>query len=1723
MTAVAQSLDELFQAALRTLPAEELALLQRAATVPSFDAQLYEQVLVRELSGPLNFEELVHHRAIQPVTGVDGHFEVSDAFREQLFNDWWPVSSAPGSGSAVDIPDPLQRFSRWLVDYYADEPLEQLVHLVAADRKEAAARFEALFEEAEAAFDLARCHALIRVLEQRNPILGPALARLVREKRLRLESRSLWAKEYYETIVYLEREQTRGLVEELLRGETREGQAHWILHIYARGGMGKTMLIRDAIARKCVEAAVPVARIDFDFGPDLASAVRQPWQLLLKIAEQLNPQIRERPFEELLRDFARFIPRTNERGGTGRRRQPALTAEEQERLAQEVPLRFGDAIEDVWGDRPFVVVFDTLENLRQQRVEMDSAFKLLNEIHQRCPGLRLLLSGRFNLEEPVAVAHGQVVPPEVRVPGFVEIFGEGERTVELRGFRDDEARDYLEQKRGLSEQKLVAAIVDKAQGNPFKLAILADVATSEAIGHEEIAAYPDADYAYLIERIINRIEERGVRWLLRYGVVPQRLTRRFMKEVMAPYLRAAMAGRSPYDDPDEDRLPEKVKEDKPFDVDREAADRLNLDDVWQRLYRYASNYSWVSVASDVPDAVVFHPDVAAPMRRLLRDHEIYQVLHRAAFEHYDKQVTAGTDGRYWEMREAVYHRYHMAAAGADGYWLDQLEQFSQVPEAVRALAEQVVALAEPQLSRYWTTAQERAAQAQQDNGAEEVTVDETVLAHAHFQLARLHLADEVDPDTSTLFRAEQLLRLAERLGAKKVVAPAELGYLWAQIWFGQGKVQEAIGACETALAAEPEPETAVSLRMLSVEAYRAQADSDGAGVRAAIDEAQAAVAAVNRAQRMPAAQIIEVQRRLDQMDAAQAEADENLEQAAAAYRRLLERSVEPADVLEHTLSLMRVLAAMGQEAAAQETGAQSERQLAGVRAAASLLRARAALLAAEPAEALAALQQLQGLAPDAWEATGQDGGLTLLALQAEVAAAVMDLPLASSLMQSAIFSGSGPESAEGFGWSLEAARLLLDETGEMTQVAYYLDLARDHARSEEQRWRADLLRARFLRRAGRAAEADSLVAELRARSVPAQPSLRLQRALLLLAGEGTGDAVIAELIAAAGAIEPPARRLLLLAERLRNLPTPEGDAAGLGQQLAALLPPAAGPGEDGARWAVRQAEVARYSGDAVQAQRLLAGVLRDVRLEQVPVWRAALQALDRTGWPERGLLQRAEELVQEASKTVRAEDPNLPATGRGLHLLYGVLLLEHAERLFRFGADMDGAQRALDEAGPLLASGTPWQAAMLALQGDLAAARGEREAAIDAYGQAIGQAESSGDTRTADELRARQAAAQAQEPAALPVADEEAVQHLIIRLQWDRPQQWHVIFERVTGPNVRAQAGDARTAKLRAEVAAYFTLERDEVFSYSLARAFSHEWEKTGRWLGELLFDAQTRLMLSDQIQHDIGLSATARELAWLPWEFWWLADEAYPHTLSAECRHFYRSIPPPTAAPAVEAGPARALILRAGEMVEAKMMRGYTQHAGVSLRKQYYGAGIEAQEFSVDDPWMLYDALSKFQPQLLHVVAGIREQRGHVFLDFAGGFGSQQTQVTAKDMAVALSRSGRAPLVILDVPAPPGETERVRQLLLRNAFAAELAQMAPVMAIIGTGLGDPDEQLEVSGRLVEGLVNNVPVGEIVRGMRQRARERWDAADPNLFLRLLPFVGTALFTADPQRLFALGR
>ena len=79
---------------------------------------------------------------------------------------------------------------------------------------------------------------------------------------------------------------------------------------------GKTMHVRWLIARRCVpaKARIPCARIDFD-QVDPIAATREPYLVLLAMAEQLDRQLPGDAFGKLVRTYGADLVRLYRRAG----------------------------------------------------------------------------------------------------------------------------------------------------------------------------------------------------------------------------------------------------------------------------------------------------------------------------------------------------------------------------------------------------------------------------------------------------------------------------------------------------------------------------------------------------------------------------------------------------------------------------------------------------------------------------------------------------------------------------------------------------------------------------------------------------------------------------------------------------------------------------------------------------------------------------------------------------------------------------------------------------------------------------------------------------------------------------------------------------------------------------------------------------------------------------------------------------------------------------------------------------------------------------------------------------------------------------------------------------------------------------------------------------------------------------------------------------------------
>lgn len=1453
---IAHRVSLLFSDPVQLLPDVERAALRRCALPRWFDQAMYERVLANPSDGePADFAAIRAHDHVAALPGAGDRLTVREPYRSRLFEDWWGGSAA-GAGApeaaAADvrttadgpIPSELADLSHQLAAWFApgshDDPYERLYHLILADRNAAAELFIQRIDDAVARFDLPGCDAILRTMEERQALLGQRLAGLLIEKRHAVTTRALWAREHYETIQYYERELTRTWLDDLVAGRcgdvlapggageasemapTHDGEGPgglpngdgpcWLLHIFAGGGLGKTMFIRATIARNCVPAGIPCARIDFDFVPHLAVVAREPWRLLLSIAEQLNPQWPARPFDELLAEHRDFVAQAGGRPIPLPRDVRAVDAEVDRRsLAGRVLDRFGRIVAESGASGgggetvgPVLLIFDTLENLRSRNIDPEPLFQLMRELHDRVPRVRCILAGRYDLIDGVPVpgvpGHGGDDSPPATP--FARLFAGSYRKVQLLGFTAQEAREYLEQKRHLAGDPRMDAIVAKACGtaadaadrhaNPFTLALLADIVRADPLlSADQIAAYPTANLIYLIERVIERVDNRLLRWLLRYGVVPRQLTLDYVRRVMLPYLQAVRAtGRVDEDDVASDALPPAVLARQPWSVVA-SAPPVDVDALWRELYAYTSDYAWVSAVGGASDTVAFHADVVEPMRQLIEPKAIHKRLVADTIAYYTALGdAAGPEERARWIQEVVYHRYRLDPAAADAAHLADLDAAGDESREARDLADAI--LANSTSSRASLEVRARASY---------------VLAYDRLRDPRLLGDDE-------RLRVKGWLDAIDAVSDHQppVVHPARVAFLNGRWALDQGDATAAAELCATGLA---RPADAVNV--VDLHALRADALSAGGELDAAIDARRQAwdlAATDERARRRCLGLGLALGGALASRDRWE-EAEQAFEDAwSEAERRRAEADMGIAPACRALLGQLDANARMGREARAVALGEQRLGELrswragtsawsAADRAAEAHVEAEIRLVDGRPDRAMAvvAATAAQG-APESPAAPAATGGLDVgpgsvawIDLQARIAEAALDIPTAVRHLE--VLAGPLPRAAAAnAGLALiRCADLHATHTGDWREARRYLDRAAAmidpdadpasavrwamvHSRVEDRaRWSASTEETtRVLKAAG---ISDGTIAEMifdrdrvaygaasqrvrnagtaEATRARATAALRAEASVAAAALTGPTDDAITLLKPSLEAVESPSLRLRIVGGLSPHRPAGDdvrGQVAGSGRMLdlQSLVPPtnvdgATDSGLVAARRAAWWAWVGNRTPARTEAAAAIEAALASGRFMRL---RAALRLMDGIGWDGRALAAVA---MPEAAQSDRLAMPHL----------WGLMALEHAERLWAaFGSDVAGGVEAragtagaaapdqgtvdraallarvtallVDAAGLLGTAQPAWVARVKQLEASVARASGHRVAAGKSGAEGLGLYMHAGDTQATLDL-----------------------------------------------------------------------------------------------------------------------------------------------------------------------------------------------------------------------------------------------------------------------------------------------------------------------------------------------------------------------------------------------------
>ncbi len=609
--------------------------LRRCAAQRTFDRSLYDEVL-RPQDGP-RLSELLEQGHVKSAEGEKERYRLATIMQEPAFSDWWAQTGL--TSVEPPIPARLRELAAAAARHSPGRPLDTLDALLLSDQTAARSLFVELYDTADQVHDLSGCQVLLDVLQSRYrlPLLDQDLLDLRHDLSAYLGARNLWSTDYYQSAPYMPRPALEQALEDLLRG--RGGR---ILQFHAADGMGKSMQLRWFIARRCVPAPhrIPCVRIDLEV---VASAATwHPWLLLVEMAAQLDPQLPYGPFQDLLVSYSPYRALLSPAATAPSSLEIPVSAMEVD--GADIRARFTDILVSKIGERPVVMAFDSMEHLLRPDGEPTGVVELVGQLYRDVPSLRVILVSRDDLR-------GHLPGLSEHLPGL--------RSVEVGPLGGEEQRRYLSQTRHLRDPELVDAITRHSGGMPSQLNLLADLVEKQpGIDPNEVG---ELEGCNLAERLLEGVADQRLRWVLRYGVVPRRLTFQFFAEVLAPFM-------TPGPQPDE------------------------ISKLWRLLVRYAGASVWVSVVLDDQETVRYHPAVAPALRQLLREHSLSAQLHQAAARWFE-ELSRQRPGAWGPLVcEAVYHSFQVDTASGVAAWHQAIGKARKTgrPDWILSLAEDLL-------------------------------------------------------------------------------------------------------------------------------------------------------------------------------------------------------------------------------------------------------------------------------------------------------------------------------------------------------------------------------------------------------------------------------------------------------------------------------------------------------------------------------------------------------------------------------------------------------------------------------------------------------------------------------------------------------------------------------------------------------------------------------------------------------------------------------------------------------------------------------------------------------------------------------------------------------------------------------------------------------------------------------------------------------------------------
>ncbi|MGO9902613.1 MAG: hypothetical protein ACLP0J_23665 [Solirubrobacteraceae bacterium] len=1647
--------------------------------------------------------------------GEERRFRFEEDVRLALLAEWWPAEPTQG------VPPELQAFSARLLEILTRRdagPDELLEPLLFANPIEALRSFDELFNKADKRFDLVQCRRLLDLLEPLARFSADAEAR--RDLcRAHLNARRLWIDDWYSTLTALVPKSNEAALDRLLAGNPSR-----ILQVRGYSGYGKTTHVRWFISRKCVEDWIPCARVDFD-DIDPYVAAQEPHLVLLEMAAQLGLQLPDRGFGKLARDYDADRRRLRR----DRRRSTQAVSGDQAPASdyasgaslEEIAERLLAELAELPAETPVAFVLDTLEvPLHLQRTDRGAAltplFELLGQALKRAPSIRLVLSGRYRISE------------EVRLE---EVLGHGCPELVLPVFTPDESRTYLTDRRQITSLSLVDAAAKASGGVPFSLALLADlIDTDPDITPRTIGRYRGAEYAYLIERVVKRIPEQQVRWLLRYAAIPRRFDREFAAEVLWPWVLRVRSGNFADDDPDDDDAEYGHHE---HEVWTHGEDVTTFDDAWSLLIRYVSGQSWIFADDVNPGLLRLQTEVVRPMRKLLSARPIVAKIHSDAANYFELRARE-EEGfhRLTFVREAVFHRFALDPDTAMGWWWTQLRHAADAPAERAALADELI------------------------RGPREASGDERdPRLSAREQQARLELClASSEIAMSDDVRPQRLALRSERAAARNKDALLAIDTLTA---LERGDTTE-ISPARVALA-----RAAVTLARGAI-----ASDGDMSNALDAVDVSDRERLWITVAQThrlidsgSPTAEdCITTARQLAERVDGQRWLKRDLALAVVDYHVRICRFKEALDECQHAIDsglglgdfgLQKALLHLraGNTCSAKRTAAVVAADIPALLAEARLIeamahvqrkRAESALDRAE--EALDAISDQ----PDGSRTRGWVQGRAQLQI-ARSYGSLLRVEEARSVLAMAVRTLESISDRETVALcNNEEARLLLRDLGQLAAAGVALDHA-ERAAPEGGRAAKDavLLRALLAERLGQT----HVTADLLKSASGSDPVSRARIAITGLTVGRRNDRAhyLAELGDALAEVSPPTARLELLGgieqsdlvlgrafdrKRLRAAIPDDGwdpefqelgalDRGVLRMRAAALAALADGPVLELLEEAVGELE---DGGAAVPLWLEARRIARAARLKDLAT-RAGGRAVELAqSDPLSTPLMRCTAVVEHLEAELEARAPS------------------EAERnmLLRAAEDLEVANQSLAEA---------WSARLQLL---LARAEGSSP---DAGGARVDRAirlyEAAGDVANARRLLPRD---QSEQPpdrngdlAEVELSFSDGHVSTRPRRPWYRR-----LFPSPTGQAVRRH------------YLQWWTDAGAEPYPPGLTDLILTDMAAFRTELGELAGTPMMRLTKPAPRMTELAIRVQDGALQPLPWEL--ASGLGGERVVAADLHRLYRAaahtspdprvprflqsalnlvygsglvvdgvvgpdtqgalnrltMPAPAATPPTPRETFRRLLAARleGTTPSVVIVRRPIERRrrALALQRRYAYLGFQTIPVERSHARQLRELLRADPPPVIvHVVGGLVETGGAVAIAVAEpSQGKDEGLLGASDVDRAFRSAASdwpAPILILDVPAPSGQRETVSQLLLRNALAADIFALGGARTVIGTGLAKPASEEEVLGDvLISGLARGIAVGDVVQLVRHEASA--DGKSP--FAEVVAFEAIALWADDPD-------